>query len=219
MIKGLNPAMLLGLSTPASSTNLSGARFGVQAFAADGTFTLPPGITSVTALAIVVGGGGGGSSGRGHNGDPTNAGSNGSNSVFGTTTANGGSGGNTGGTVGYAAPQAAGPIDVNAGGNWTATLERPGTDGGWGPLSFGNGGRGGSTLMPFSSINPATRSGGPGGYSGEIAIFFGLVNSNTSVVVGDGGSGGAAVAPSAGIFYGQAGQKGGKGFVAVFYWW
>ena len=63
--------------------SLPNSRFGVQVFPESGTFTLPTGVSKVTASGYIIGGGGGGQTGRGNNGDTTtNNGTAGTASTF-----------------------------------------------------------------------------------------------------------------------------------------
>jgi len=207
---------------PGLSTNipqeLTGARFGVQVFGATGTFTLPSGVTSVTAMVIAIGGGGGGASGASN--APAGvgtAGSTGGTTSFGSlASAVGGDGGVVGGpsnpinTGGWALGNVGTRVIVGANAN---TLV-PGINGATGFWGLGSGGDSGHANLAASS----DVTGGASGNSGTVATYFGTVTASQTVTIGAGGTGGSAVA-AAGGGSGMAGQKGAPGAVIVFYWW
>lgn len=92
---------LPGLSAfPPLPIELKGARFGVQVFTSNGTFQRPSGVSSVTAMAICVGGGGGGGGGYGNSAGTIAGGGSGSSggasSIGSLASASGGLGGDGG---------------------------------------------------------------------------------------------------------------------------
>jgi hypothetical protein len=215
---------LPGLSVfPPLPIELKGARFGVQVFTSNGTFQRPSGVSSVTAMAICVGGGGGGGGGYGNSAGTLSSGGGGSNggaSSIGTlASASGGLGGDAG--TG-AAPTEQGATGYQRGsfGRYARTESSPNVSwvgspstGGRGLFGFGHGGEGGSAIIV--NLAGATGSGGNGGNSGAVATYFGTISADESIAVGTGGAGGMG-----GVFGTLgAGQRGAGGVVVIFYWW
>lgn len=216
MIAGLLPGLSMRLPT-----ELMGARSGIQMFTASGTFTMPSGVSSVTAMALGIGGGGGGASGKYSDGGGTTAGADGS--AGGTTTlgvllsAAGGSPGK------YNTANATSGHQVGARGFNSITAAFSGdargihAPGGVGLLGFGTGGTGGSSVDINNPIASISVLAGNGGNSGAPATYFGAISANQTVTIGAGGAKGLnAHSANAAV---SEGQDGASGFVIVLYWW
>ena len=204
---------LPGLSTRIQeAVALTGARFGIQVFSASGTFTMPSGVSSVTAMVICIGGGGGGCGGNETSTSGT-AGTAGGTTSFGSlASAAGGSRGVTGGTAQETDGYSLGSKGIRTGGFAMAIGDLAGGFSGQGFLGIGSGGRAGVSIVSGAADFFAPF----GGNSGAVATYFGPVSANQTVTIGDGGAGGAGGAASGAA---APGQKGSPGAVIVFYWW
>ena len=165
----------------------------VETFTANGTFTVPAGITEVDVLVVAGGGGGGGDRGSGGGaggliyrpgfsvtpggsvsvtvgdggaGGPGNSrGSTGSDSLFGTLTSKGGGAGNNAGSAGGFGPTMNGGSGGGSSCQGTAgTGNQPSQPGDSGSFGFGNNG-GSSTGIPSSTAG----GGGAGAVGGNIS--------------------------------------------------
>lgn len=196
-------SILPGLSTRIiPPVSLVAARFGVQVFAASGTFTLPPGVTAVTAMVICIGGGG---AGGGYDAGAPRVGGNGGTSSFGSlVSASGGTGGGgsnnppSGGAPGTTNGYKSGAYGVST------TSFVPGPLGAVGFMGIASGGNGGNS-------NGIVGSGGSAA-SGAVGTYFGTVTANQAVTIGTGGA-------IAGSPVETNGTNGAAGAVFVFYWW
>jgi len=194
-----------GATFPDSSVQASAAIAGIksQTFTANGTFTIPTGITALKAT-IVGGGaggtGGGGGSFGGNGGDSSVA--SGTQTIT-TVTAGGGNGSGSGGTC------TNGTINITGGlGSNYISHSYPGAGGssaGWGI--------GGLVAVNSSGVNGVIGSGygagggggtwggnprGGGGGATNIVYFTGLTPGNTlSVTVGSGGTGSSSTSNGA----------------------
>jgi hypothetical protein len=220
---GRTPNALIGLSTVIQqAVELTGARFGVQMFTESGTFvmpSLPAGVTSITVMAICIGGGGGGA-GPSFSDQANNAGGTGGTTSFGAlVSALGGSG--------ATASVAGAGINAQGTQGWSLGEPQLGSStlypiietlgpfqGGKGFLGIGSGGTSGRLTQRLASSAWATS---PGANAGEVKTYFGAVTANQTVTIG---AGGAAAMNTTSFSAGYAvGHKGDPGAVIVFYWW
>ena len=212
----------------------------IESFTTTGTFSVPAGITAVEVL-VVAGGGGGGSNtgggggagglifvpgfpvtpggtvsvtvGNGGGGNPSNNGTTGQDSVFGTLTAKGGGGGGGPGQValnggsGGGGGNNSGNPPTGAGGQGTQPTQPGdsgtygfGTAGGRGDLRgaiFGgttvsSGGGGGAGGSGFSGSNGAPNPQAEGSGNGGIGKAYTIADGTTPVFYAGGGGGGKA---------------------------
>jgi hypothetical protein len=184
-ISGATGAVTITNSFPSAYVGTNG-----QVFTANGTFTVP---TGVTIVKVICAGGGGGGAGV------ITTGGTGGTSTFSTISASGGAGGGVGGAGGSGGGTSGSP-------NWGLT----GNTGGNGNGCTLTGGAGGVAIVPFGNYSYGGRGvnsdvAGGGGGSGGYALKYlsGLTPGGTiSVTVGGAGSAGtSAVAGSAGYVW------------------
>ena len=178
----------------------SGVPVGQQDFTSSGTFTVPTGVTQVSA--VVVGGGGGG--GNATNDDEPGAGGAGGGLSYGTfsvtpgesltvTVGSGGQNGNTGGTGGTSSLSRGGTTLLSGGGGSGGSSTDFGASGGGSGGSSGGterdgGGTGGNGGSTSDSTTGAGGGGGAAGYSGNGGE--GADRGTTNATAGSGGGGG-----------------------------
>ena len=196
---------------------------GPTSFTADGTYTVPAGVTSVDYL-VVAGGGGGGGSGGSYGGGGGGAGGylTGTLSVtpgadYSITVGDGGAAGAIGAVGGDGDNSVFSTITSTGGGGGGGQDTRAGRDGGSGGGSSGNNGGGGTASQGNNGGNStaSTRPGSGGGGSGAV----GVNNSSASwAIPADGSAGGAGTSNSiTGSAVVYAGGGGSGGFIQTGY--
>ena len=187
-----------------SYSSASAAPVGQQVFTSNGTFTVPAGVTQVSAVVIGGGGGGGNNSGS-FLGQSSGAGGGAGGLSYGTfsvtpgetLTVNVGSGGGVGSSGGSSSiVRSATTLLQGSGGTGGGTDATNGTGGGSSGTERdggGSGGAGGDGSMGifFNAPDGGGAGGGAGGYSGNGGTGGGDGGSGSGGSGGSGGGGGA----------------------------
>jgi hypothetical protein len=192
----------LHLDSVDSNINSQGTPQGQQVFTANGTFTVPAGVTQVSA--VVVGGGGGGGDATAD--DEPGAGGGGGGLSYGTFTVTSGesltvtvgAGGNNGGTGGTGGTtsiaRGATTLLSGGGGSGGSSTDGVSAGGGNGGSSGGTerdgGGTGGNGGSTSDSTTGAGGGGGAAGYSGNGGAGSNRGANNATAGAGGGGGGG-----------------------------
>lgn len=188
----------------ATWSGISGSGISQQDFTSSGTFTVPTGVTEVSA--VVVGGGGGG--GNATNDDEPGAGGAGGGLSYGTfsvtpgesltvTVGSGGQNGATGGTGGTSSLSRGGTTLLSGGGGSGGSSTDSGASGGGTGGSSGGterdgGGTGGNGGATSDSSTGAGGGGGAAGYSGNGGEGADRGSNNATAGSGGGGGGGGS---------------------------